>query len=126
LLIQKVLIDNGDGTFRENDIPVANMEQFWGRYANASIAEGNTFDADFAKLREVGLSYSFPSRMLERTPFGTISLGVEARNVAILYSTIPHIDPEVNLFGSANDGAGVERGNLPSTRSIGFNLRLTF
>ena len=102
------------------------MEAFWGAYSDANIQEGSVFDASFVKLREVTLSYTLPQTLVEKLPFQSVSLGFEARNVAILKSNIPHIDPETNIFGSANDGAGVERGSLPSARSIGGNIRLTF
>ena len=36
------------------------------------------------------------------------------------------IDPEANIHGTGLIGEGIERNNLPSTRSVGFNLRLTF
>ncbi len=124
--IDNGVIDNGDGTFRPNDVPVQNVESFWGRYASSSIAEGNTFDASFIKLREIGISYTLPRSIIDKTPFGTIQFGFEARNVAILHSNVPHIDPETNLFGSANDGAGIERGSVPSSRTFGVNLKLGF
>ncbi|MFT7282284.1 MAG: hypothetical protein ACI9DM_002018, partial [Cyclobacteriaceae bacterium] len=55
-----------------------------------------------------------------------VQLGVEGRNLALLYSKVPHIDPESNLFGAGADGFGIERASVPSTRSFGFNVRLTF
>ncbi|MEL6122474.1 MAG: hypothetical protein AAFR14_02030, partial [Bacteroidota bacterium] len=70
--------------------------------------------------------YSIPRKVLDKTPFAGISIGVEARNPFLLYSEIPHIDPETNLFGSANDGAGIEFNSPPTARSIGGNIRITF
>jgi TonB-linked SusC/RagA family outer membrane protein len=114
-----------DGVLRPNDIPVQ-QEAFWQNYSAGNIAEGSVFDASFIKLREVALAYTLPDRWLESTPFRSLSIGFEARNLAILYSTIPHIDPETNLFGSANDGAGIEFNSPPTARTFGANLRVAF
>jgi len=116
----------GPGTaVSPNTTPVQSVEDYFVAN-NGSIAEGSTFDASFIKLREIGLSYTFTSKMLEKTPIRGLKIGIEGRNVALLKSNVPHIDPEVGLFGSANDGAGIERGGLPTTRSIGFNIKLNF
>lgn len=124
--IDEGVIDNGDGTFRENDVPVSSMQAFWTRYADAGIHEGNIFDASNARLREVRLDWSLPRSWLTRTPFGSLSIGFEARNLWLFYKKVPHIDPEVGLFGSASEGQGVEWDVLPSTRSFGFNVQARF
>jgi TonB-linked SusC/RagA family outer membrane protein len=121
----EAFIEGDDGTLRPNDIPVA-MQDFWGNYSAGNIAEGNVFDASFIKLREIALSYNLPKTWLNDGPIKGLSVGIEARNMALLYSQIPHIDPETNLFGSANDGAGIEFNSPPTARSIGGNLRITF
>lgn len=120
------VIDNGDGTFRQNDIPLENAQHFWGSVNDNSIAEPYIFDASFVKLREVSLSYSLPKSILGSSFIEGLSVGLEARNVALLWSKVPHIDPETNLFGSGSDGWGVERANISATRTMGVNLRLTF
>jgi TonB-linked SusC/RagA family outer membrane protein len=124
--IDEGVLRNTDGTFRPNDVPVANMQSFWGRYADTNIAEGNIFDASNARLREVRLEYSLPRNWLANTPIGTMSVGLEGRNLWLFYKKIPHIDPEVGLFGSASNGAGIEWDVLPSTRSIGLNVQMQF
>ncbi|MGK7313462.1 MAG: SusC/RagA family TonB-linked outer membrane protein [Candidatus Longimicrobiales bacterium M2_2A_002] len=124
--IDEGVIDNGDGTFRPNDVPVSSMQAFWTRYADAGIHEGNVFDASNARLREVRLDWSVPRDWLTRTPFGSLSVGFEARNLWLFYRKVPHIDPEIGLFGSASEGQGVEWDVLPSTRSFGFNIQARF
>jgi len=120
------VLANGDGTFRENDIPVRSAQTFWTGLAPGGAADATIFDASFAKLREVGLSYTVPQHILGTRFVRQLQVGVEGRNLALLYSKVPHIDPEANLFGAGADGFGVERAAVPSTRSIGFNVRLTF
>ncbi len=121
----QAFIQESDGSLRPNDIPVTH-EQFWPAYANASIAEGNIFKGSFIKLREVAINYTLPKSLLQNTFLTGVTVGLEARNLAILYSAVPHIDPETNLFGSGSLGAGVERGGIPSSRSVGANLRISF
>ncbi len=120
-----VLVDS-DGNLRPNDVPVQNMQAFWQQQSNASITEGGIYDASFVKFREVLISYSLPTKLLARTPFKGLTVGVEGRNLAILFSKVPHIDPETNLFGSGSNGAGIEFNNVPSTRSFGGNIKINF
>lgn len=124
--IDKGVIRNADGTFRPNDVPVQNMQAFWQRYASASIMEGNVFDATNVRLGEARLQYQLPRSWIESTPFGSISIGVEGRNLLLLYKKVPHIDPETGLFGSAANGQGIEWNVLPSTRSFGLDLQVRF
>jgi len=120
------VIEQEDGSYVENDVPVQSMQDFWGQYSAISNTEGNVFDASYVKLREVRLSYSLPTSMLEKTFISGIRVGVEGRNLAILRDNVPHVDPELNFFGPAAVGEGVEFNSIPSTRSIGLNLMLTF
>lgn len=126
MFIDKGVIDNGDGTFRENDVPVQSMQDFWGTYSSNSVTESNTYDASFVKLREVRITYSLPETIVNRTFFGNIEVGLEGRNLWIIDDHVPHVDPEANFFGPSLVGQNVEFNSVPSTRSYGFNLRLTF
>jgi hypothetical protein len=120
------VIDNGDGTVRDNDIPLASAADFWQSLDDNSLSEAFIFDASFIKLREIALNYRLPARILGNSFIKGLSVGVEGRNVALLYSKVPHIDPENNLFGAGADGFGVERSSVPSTRSVGVNVKVTF
>jgi TonB-linked SusC/RagA family outer membrane protein len=118
-----MLDDNGEAV--PNTIE-ASPESYWGAYANASIPEGNIFDATFVKWRELSISYSLPPKALKNTFFEGVSLGVQARNLAVFGSKVPHVDPEASLGGAASNLQGIERGGVPGSRSIGFNLNLKF
>jgi len=104
-------------------VPVQNMQAFWLQYASPSVHEGNIFDATNARLREVRVDYTIPPRLLGRT-IGSLNVGLEARNLFMLYKKVPHIDPDTGLFGSASNGQGIEWNVLPSTRSIGLNIQV--
>ncbi|MGK7394407.1 MAG: SusC/RagA family TonB-linked outer membrane protein [Candidatus Cyclobacteriaceae bacterium M3_2C_046] len=107
---------------RPNDIPIT-YQQFWGQ--QNVVDEEGVFDATYVKLREARFSYSLPQAWLENSPFGNIEIGIEGRNLALLFSKIPHIDPEVSFYGPTN-AQGIEAYNMPSTRSFGGNVKITF
>jgi len=120
------VIRNTDGTFRPNDKAVASVQQYWGQLDNSVSPESNTFDASYSKLREVRLAYNIPKSLINKTPFGSIAVGLEGRNLWIISSNVPHIDPESNVLGTGLIGEGLERGSVPSSRTLGANLRFTF
>jgi TonB-linked SusC/RagA family outer membrane protein len=124
--IDEGVVRNADGTFSPNTKPVASIQQFYGNSDNSTSPENNTFDASFIKLREIRVSYSIPSKTLKNLPIGNASIALEGRNLALLSSHVPHIDPESNVLGPGLIGEGLERGSVPSTRSLGLNLRITF
>lgn len=83
------------------------------------------YDASFIKLRNVTLSYDIPRPLLNGTGFvraATVSL--VGRNLWILMSRAPGIDPETNMY--SGNSQGMEANGLPPTRSIGFNINLKF
>jgi len=47
------------------------------------------------------------------------------RNLALLYSRIPHVDPETSITAD-NSKQGFEIFNMPSARTVAFNLTVTF
>jgi len=120
------VLDNGDGTFRDNDIPARSAEVFWKSLDDMSVSTASIFEATFVKLREVAIYYQFPTGIFGNSFVKGFQVGVEGRNLMLLYTKVPDIDPEANTFGSGADGFGIERNAVPSTRSLGFNVRLTF
>ncbi|QQR98951.1 MAG: SusC/RagA family TonB-linked outer membrane protein [Sphingobacteriales bacterium] len=118
---------NGDGTTRPNDVPVASIEDFWKNNYATSLTEANVFDASFIKLRQIAISYALPSKFFENSKsIKGFSIGISGRNLALLKSHVPHVDPETNVFGTSLIGEGYEFLNSPSTRSYGFNINLKF
>jgi TonB-linked SusC/RagA family outer membrane protein len=118
-IVGKGVIANGDGTFRPNDVAVTAEQYNKAAFVN-TLAEPSIFDGTYVKLREVRLGYTIPNSLLGNLPFRDINLSFVGRNLALLYSTVPHIDPET-AFSNSNV-QGIEFGQLPSARSLGFNL----
>lgn len=119
----------GGVTYRKNDIQLLGQSYYAGQGPWGSIAETEVIDADYVSFREVSLGYSFPARLLQKTPIKNAKLSIVGRNLLYLYR-----DPEFKLMGISPETAfntdayaqGVEAKGLPTTRSIGFNLSISF
>jgi hypothetical protein len=82
------------------------------------------YEASFLKFRDLRISYNVPSKFIEETPFSSLRLSLFGRNLGILSSDIPYLDPQV-VTGSGNT-QGLENAQVPSTRSLGINLTAEF
>lgn len=117
---------NGTTTYVPNATPVQSMQDFWARYSATSNTEGNVFDASYVKLRSVNLSYVFPKNVILKNIIRSLEIGLEGRNLWLIKSFVPHVDPEMNFFGNGSNGDGVEFNSFPTTRSLGVNLKIKF
>jgi TonB-linked SusC/RagA family outer membrane protein len=111
-----------DGTYVPNNV-VVTAESFNKNFYSNSIVESAVFDASYVKLRQMMLTYKLPKDLLNNTGINDVSFSVVGRNLAILHKNAPHIDPE-SAFSSSNGEQGQEFGQIPSTRTIGFNVRV--
>lgn len=114
------VIDNGDGTYRQNDIPV-NPETYWKAVAN-NVQSAFVYDNSYVKCREITLGYTFTEKMLGKY-VKALTVSFVARNPFIVWKNIPNIDPDSNYNTS---GLGLEYGSLPSRRSYGINVNVKF
>jgi TonB-linked SusC/RagA family outer membrane protein len=110
-----------DGT--PNNIPIT-AQQYWSNMYSFNVPGEGVFDASWIRLREASLFYTLPKKLLEKTPFGKVDIGVIGRNLW-LKTDVPHIDPEVNLNGAANS-QGLEFNTMPNARTYGAVLKVTF
>lgn len=84
------------------------------------VGEQYIYDATNIRMRELSLGYTFP----KIKHIGSISLSVIGRNVFFIYKKAP-FDADAAI--SAGNGLqGLNAFNLPTTRTIGFNLNLRF
>ncbi len=83
------------------------------------LHEAHVFDASFVKLREVKLGYNLPTSLTQRVKVSGINLSLIGRNLW-LKTNAPHIDPETAF--DASNAQGLEFGQFPSARSVGFNV----
>lgn len=119
---QDGIIVNGVTEAGAPNTTITSAENYYHRMNN--IAEDHVYDASFVKLREVAFTYKLPLTFLQKLRLQEASLTVTGRNLWIIHSKVPNIDPESAL--TAGNAQGVEAYSLPTTRTVGFNLALKF
>ncbi len=88
--------------------------------------ELSTFDGSFIKLREVSAGYSFNKiAFFNKIGVRDLNLSLVGRNLWIIQKNIPDLDPEVSQ-SAGNTSVGAETNAIPSTRSYGFNIKISF
>ncbi|MDR1714385.1 MAG: SusC/RagA family TonB-linked outer membrane protein [Prevotella sp.] len=115
------VIDNGDGTYRANDIYI-NPEEYW-MSVSRNAPSMFIYDNSYVKCREITMSYNVPKPWLKNVVKG-LTLSFVARNPFIVWKNIPNIDPDSNYNNTT--GMGLEYGSLPSRKSYGFNVNVKF
>jgi len=122
---QEVVVEGvrrSDG--QPNQTPIRMDEDYYARYPFAGVSEAGVEDGSWLRLREIGLRYSLPARLLEGTPMQSLTLGATARNV-LLFTRYTGIDPETNLSGASNS-FGRDYFNTPNVRSVEFTFQVVF
>ena len=95
------------------------------QYYGSLLPEDFLYDASFIKLKELSLGYSFPSKLLKKTPLSSLNVSFVARNLCYLLKHTPGTSPEggydTTMFSQAIDYAA-----LPYTRTFGLSVSLGF
>jgi len=118
--------DNGGVTVNavdENGTAVSKVDaQLWYRAIGDrnGIGEAYVYDRTNVRLTQMSIGYALNAK----------SLGIEDATLSLIgnnliYSAKAPFDPELAMSTNRN-AQGLDNFNLPSTRSIGMNLRLTF
>jgi TonB-linked SusC/RagA family outer membrane protein len=125
-----------DNNIRETGVAVSGVDQdgqpysatvpaqFYFQGISTTITNEFVYDASFVKLRQLTFGYSLPTSMISKTPFQSATLSIVARNLLLLYSRVPNVDPE-STYNSGN-AQGLEMYGVPPTRSLGINLMVRF
>jgi TonB-linked SusC/RagA family outer membrane protein len=99
------------------------------------ISENFVYPAWFIKLRDINLSYTIPSRVINRTKiFTAANVALYGRNLfTIIDKTNYYTDPEYSYTAKGNldlfssNGLGINNtGQTPPVRQFGVNINLTF
>lgn len=113
----RFLTDDG-GTSDDLDTPAGQAR------ANGTATKRYIEDGSYLKLRELSVSYNFPSSFVRRVFSNQLSylrLGFAARNL-LMFTGYDGYDPEVSQFGNLAIGRSVDTLPFPSSRSIYFNV----
>lgn len=120
------VVKQADGTYAPNQTPVS-LQQYYQALGTgrAGISEAYVYDATNIRLRNVSLTYSFPSSMLKKTPIQRLKLGVSVNNVWMIKSNLDGIDPE-SVYATSTNATGMENASAPTSRTYLFNVTLGF
>lgn len=83
------------------------------------------YDTSFIRFRYASLTYNLPKAVYQQLGFVKgASVSFIGRNLGLLLSRTPGLDPESQLF--TDNKQGIEKTTLPPVRSWGFNVNLKF
>ena len=120
------VIRQSDGSYAQNQTPVS-LQKYYQALGTgrAGISEAYIYDATNIRLRNVSLTYSFPSSLLQKTPIQRLKLGVSVNNVWMIKSNLNGIDPE-SVYATSTNATGMENASAPTSRTYLFNVTLGF
>lgn len=117
------------GISQATGLPVSNYVDARSYFRNkigTQIYEEWLYDASYIKLREVSLGYTFSKDAFKKMPFKSVRVAAIARNPVMIWQKAPKgLDPSELSAGSASI-SWIEKGELQTVRSFGFNLNVTF
>jgi len=124
-VIGEGVVLGADGKFSPNTVKLSAREWHTTYTLGRRLVEGVMYDASFIKLREVQLSYTIPNKLIAKSGVRDITLSLVGRNL-MLWSEVPHVDPETASTSGGTIIPGVESVAIPSTKSYGINVGLKF
>ena len=117
-----------DGKYVVNDVET-NAQDFF-EWGGGNAGEFAVFKGSYLKLRELYLTYQLPKSLMNKAKFiKRATVSAIAGNVLLLWvdkSNTMRIDPETGGVASNTYGVGFEQASVPSSRSFGIKLNLTF
>jgi len=128
-LIAEGVIETAPGHFEKNTKVILAQDYYAAAGPWSNIGETQVIDADYVALREATIGYNLSSLLKKSNFFKTLKLSLVGRNLFYFYR-----DPEFKLMGISPESAfssstaaqGYESLNMPTTRSVGINLSLSF
>ncbi|WP_375325306.1 SusC/RagA family TonB-linked outer membrane protein [Flagellimonas sp. GZD32] len=91
-------------------------------------AEMKIYDASVVRLQELSLGYTFPSKFLEKTPFGSLTITAQGFNLWYdAYNTPDGANFDPNVMGAGiGNSQGFDYINGPASKKYGMSVKLTF
>lgn len=124
---ERFVMQDASGNWVENTMETNAQDWFGWQY---SAAEAYVFDGSYLKLREAYVTYNVPRALLAKTKyFSKATVSLIGSNLALLWvhkSNTLRLDPETGGVSSDSRGVGFEQASVPTSRSIGLKLGLTF
>ena len=125
--VVEVLDANGNVTGYEENTKAVDGQTYWANRAWSGIGEEFVLDASYIMLREVTLGYDVPSKILKNSMFNSLRFTLVGRNLFYLEEHMQNMGISPESAPSTAPGArGIEGLSMPTTRSFGLNVNLTF
>ena len=102
-----------------------NPRLLYGESSYSYASSHSVFDASYARLKSVTVSYQFPETMLSRLKVRNASLYASAMNLFTI-TNYPGADPEVNSDPYSIIGGYTDVGGYPTIRQFNIGFRLGF
>ncbi len=114
-----------DGT--PNDIQINNSTYYFNNVAFGPD-ELSVYDGSVIRLNEISLGYNLPKKVLEKTPFGSMSFTLAGYNLYYnAFNTPDGVNFDPNVLGTGvGNGRGFDFLNGPSGKRYGFSIKATF
>jgi TonB-linked SusC/RagA family outer membrane protein len=128
-LIANGVIETTPGHFEKSTIVIPAQSYYAESGPWSDIGETQVIDADYIALREATIGYNLGALLKKSNVLKTLRLSLVGRNLFYF-----HRDPEFKLMGISPESAfsastaaqGYESLNMPTTRSLGVNLSISF
>ncbi|WP_288434878.1 SusC/RagA family TonB-linked outer membrane protein [uncultured Chryseobacterium sp.] len=124
MIVGEGVIQNPDGSYSTN-IKGVTVSSYYADYYRRANVETNSFSTDFIKLRDARIAYSFPKETIQSLGLDDLTIAIFGKNLW-MWTRFPMFDPEVATLDNATITPGVEMGQLPTARTVGFQLNLKF
>ena len=124
--VSAIARDNGGVRINQSIMDAGDLIEAHSWYNQVAVSGGipqlYTYDATNVRLQEASIGYTIPRKWLGGVM--DIDLSIVGRNLWMIYCKAP-FDPE-NVATTGNYYQGIDYFMMPSTRNIGFNVRLKF
>lgn len=126
LFVPAGVIQNPDNSFSPNTI-TSTGQNYYRNYFLATNIGANTYDATFLKVREVSIGFNLKS-YFPKLPIARADISIFGRNLYTWTkdSFVQQLNPESFVLNGGTLVPGFEAGQLPNTRTYGFNLTVGF
>lgn len=125
-VVPNSVIETSPGVYTPNTSLTVSAQDYWTIYKQEDRGAA-LINASYIKLREISLTYDFPSKLFKNTrSISGLQLSFFGSNLAVwVPKENKYVDPEASSYGNGN-AQGFEFGTIPSLRNLGFGLKADF
>ena len=123
-MIGQGVVLNADGSYGPNTTKIG-IDAYYKEYYRRANVETNSFDTSFIKLRDARISYSFNQKIVKQLGLENLTVALFGKNLW-MWTKFPMFDPEVATLDNATITPGIEMGQMPTAKTVGFEVNVKF